>query len=169
MQSVVTPSSNGSLQARRSGGDTCTRCGMVLVDARGGGTNRRAMGREIRQKAGRAGCARCNAETGCCRVASRRPIQAGHEVTARSGARLWDAQTDAVVRTLWCSRATQSRLRSFHCPRPQGSPIVQEPRSLSSPPCHPTARSPPVRPLRPPEVRQRPGRPRPQTDDVPSR
>ena len=95
MQSVVTPSSNGSLQARRSGGDTCTRCGMVLVDARGGGTNRRAMGREIRQKAGRAGCTPCNAETGCCRVASRRPIQAGHEVTdsARSAARLWDAQT----------------------------------------------------------------------------
>ena len=56
------------------GGDPCTRCGMVLVDARGGGTNRRAMGREIRQEAGRAGCAPCNAETGCCRVACRRTI-----------------------------------------------------------------------------------------------
>src|SRR6185437_3888365 len=48
--------------------------GMVLVDARGGGTNRRAMGREIRQEAGRAGCAPCNAETGGCRVVCRRTI-----------------------------------------------------------------------------------------------
>jgi hypothetical protein len=59
------------------GGDTCTRCGMVLVDARGGGTNRRAMGREIWQKAGRAGCPPCNAETGCCRVVCRRAIHGG--------------------------------------------------------------------------------------------
>lgn len=154
------------------GGYPCSRRGMVLVDARGGGTNRRAMGREIRQKAGRAGCAPCNAETGCCRVACRRTVHGrARSDRFRPVCCQTLGRTDRRCRphTLGCSRSTQSRLSSLDCARPQSSPVAQEPRSLSPPPCHPTGRSPSVRPWPPPAARQRPGRPHPRSDDVPSR
>ena len=78
--------------------------------------------------------------------------------SARSASRFRDAEPDARVRTIEWPPSIQSGLRPIGCSRQRSSPVAQEPRSLSPPFYHPTARSPLSRSLPQSKGRWRPGR-----------